>query len=218
MKKVVNIVYQPGAGGEFLTWALSLQEPFVTQKIHYEHDKNKWNVHGDHINFHYESWNKDDGHVPHVKIDPTWITDDTLINLHREHANWILLPHLHEDHLKHTQQIIKNFDDWNSVFIFLIATNEKAGKFCAGLHDVKLTTNKGDLYITPEQLDLHLKHLSNQDFSCLDPFQFWNSNKESERLFRYLERRFSIKLDHIQFNELKKLWWQRNLDILEERV
>ena len=223
MKKVVNIVYQPGAGGEFLTWALSQQTPFVTQKVYYDHDKNKWNVYGQHINLNYESWSKDKGHVPSMELDPSWATDDTLINLHRQHANWILIPHMLQPelkykHLKHTQQMIKSFEDWNSVFIFLIATNKKAGKFCAGLHDMKLTTNKGDLYITPEQLNLHLKHLPNQDFKCLDPFQFWNSNKESERLFHYLNRRFSIKLDHDQFNELKKLWWQRNLDILEERV
>ena len=182
MKKVVNIVYQPGAGGEFLTWALSQQKPFVPRQIQYEHDINKWTLHENYFDY---------------------ISDDK-INLYRQHLN--------------DYNSVKQFDDWDRAFIVMLSTNERSSKFCKGLHSLKLDGKPGIHEYDHIHIARRFKSISRRNIKFIDPFLFWNLHKESRILFEWLEHRFSITLEHNSFVNLKELWSQRNLDILEERV
>lgn len=198
MKKVLDIIYSAGSGGEFLTWTLGQQLPFVTQKAKIISSVNKWNLHGPSINcFNNQHLDR--------QGDTNWITDDKLINLHRKHFY----------KLEDLSETKNSWQDWNSAIIVLCSTTLESADWVN-----KIKSKKLDNAVPTEIYDkLKIDQLLNGcHYYHIEPNIFWNSTKQVRILFDWIETVFSVELQVDDFVAFANLWTKANLDILQERV
>ena len=110
MNKICNVVYPGGAGGEFLTWALSQSPDFKSLSVDIE-STDKWTINPDEVPNHIHKEYEDNPRYQRKFIDYEF--SDTLINLARDH--------LKPDNMQMFEEYVQTrYDSWNKAVIIVL--------------------------------------------------------------------------------------------------
>tara|TARA_Y100001972_G_C7547515_1_gene275297 strand:+ start:200 stop:790 length:591 start_codon:yes stop_codon:yes gene_type:complete len=196
MKKIVNVIYEAGAGGEFLSFALSQTPRFNTLKAKYDHSINKWDLSD---NFNYDFLKQ----------------DNSLISIHRIHPPW------ENEEVEDCSELIKHYADYDAVWIVLYPTSTLGAKFCDDMKQIKLA-NANEIFQptlvrTKAELEQMFPGLHVEQIFFADPYELWYS-KKYKKLFEWIGNKFDIFMDIQNMINLRDLWLKLNVDISQKRV
>ena len=115
MNKICNVVYPGGAGGEFLTWALSQSPDFKSLSVDIE-STDKWTVNPQEMPNHIHKEYEDNPLYNRKFIDYDF--SDTLINLARDHMK--------PDSIEMFEEYVQTrYDCWNKAVIIILYPKDK---------------------------------------------------------------------------------------------
>ena len=110
MNKICNVVYPGGAGGEFLTWALSQSSDFKSLSVDIE-SSDKWTVNPAEMPNHIHKEYEENPLYNRKFIDYEF--SDTLINLARDHMK--------PDNMQMFEEYVQTrYDSWNKAVIIIL--------------------------------------------------------------------------------------------------
>ena len=168
MNKICNVVYPGGAGGEFLTWALSQSPDFKSLSVDVE-STDKWTVNPEEMPNHIHKEYEDNPKYNRKFMDYDF--SDTLINLARDHMK-TGTPELFNEYVE------TRYDAWNTaVFIILYPRDEDSIRYV-----VRHAQNKIVKYIRPDLsmqsfhrgLNRKIEMMGDRNKIILDPLDLYS--------------------------------------------
>ena len=199
MNKICNVVYPGGAGGEFLTWALSQSPDFKSLSVDIE-STDKWTVNPQEMPNHIHKEYEDNPLYNRKFIDYNF--SDTLINLARDHMK--------PDSIEMFEEYVQTrYDCWNKAVIIILYPKDKDSIDYITRHAKQKIVRyiRPDLSIESFQKGLNKKieMFGDRNKIIIDPFDLYVRDIDSsiDKLKNELENVFGQL--HISKHTIKKL-------------